>query len=80
VCSSSSGLLTNKFWHSLSFDNIEIDEFRTVMGDNPGVSEGCPVALDSYGGQKTGTGGKKLNIIPEMVSSSSWVSGIRTNG
>jgi hypothetical protein len=43
----------------LCFGNIEIYEFRTVIGDNPQVSEGCPVALDAEG--------KKLNTIPVQL-------------
>jgi hypothetical protein len=33
---------------SLSFHpDVRVYEFNTVIGDNPGVSHGCPVALDS---------------------------------
>lgn len=31
---------------SLSFDNeVCVFEFNTIIGDNPGVSQGCPIAL-----------------------------------
>jgi hypothetical protein len=33
---------------ALSFNpDVSVYEFNTVIGDNPGVSDGCPVALDS---------------------------------
>jgi hypothetical protein len=33
---------------ALSFNpDVNVYEFNTVIGDNPGVSDGCPVALDS---------------------------------
>ena len=38
---------TNK--RCLEFGNVEIYEFRTIVGDNPEVSDGCPVALHPKG-------------------------------
>ena len=37
----------------VSFDDLEILEFKTILGDNPAVSSGPPIALDSTVVNKT---------------------------
>jgi hypothetical protein len=45
----SSSSTTTEEKKSLEFGNVEIYEFRTIVGDNPEVSDGCPVALHPNG-------------------------------
>lgn len=47
--SSSSSFLYDRHNKCLGFGEVEVFEFPVIIGDNPEVSDGCPIALGAFG-------------------------------